>query len=174
MTVGDDCFGERVQINFDWIVDKLTQYVATLNLPEFFDYLVNFVTMFHGSFTENNLSQLLNSIVQRVLVEHEQLIEAKKPKKTLDLRKSAVKTTKKSSKNFEFRIAKLWSVLRYIAEHEYFTDRLVPIIEQCSLPLLKFLQDPDSVNFDDDLIFFISSLLKKAKSTNSVILREAF
>ena len=51
---------------------------------------------------------------------------------------------------------------------------MVPVIEQCSLPLLKFMQDPDSVNFDDDLIFFISSLLKKSKSTNSAILREAF
>mmetsp|Transcript_10271 Transcript_10271/g.13916 ORF Transcript_10271/g.13916 Transcript_10271/m.13916 type:complete len:93 (-) Transcript_10271:1305-1583(-) len=51
---------------------------------------------------------------------------------------------------------------------------MVPVIETCSLPLLKFMQDPESVNFDDDLIFFISSLLKKAKSTNSAILREAF
>ena len=51
---------------------------------------------------------------------------------------------------------------------------MVPIIEECSLPLLRFVEDPDSVNFDDDLIFFISSLLKKAKSTDSVILRETF
>lgn len=101
-------------------------------------------------------------------------MEAKKPKKTLDVRKGSVKPTRKSTKNFEFRIAKLWSLIRYVAEHRHFTDRMVPVIEQCSLPLLKFMQDPDQINFDDDIIFFISSLLKKTKSTNSAILREAF
>jgi len=98
-------------------------------LPDFFDYLVAFVQMFHGSFTENNLSQLLQAIVARILVEHEQLVEAKKPKKTLDLRQGKVTRTKKSSKNFEFRIAKCWSVVRYIAEHEHFSDRMIPVIE---------------------------------------------
>ena len=73
--------------------------------------------MFHGHFTERNLSQLLQAIVQRILKEHDLLTEAKKPKKTLDLRKGQVKKTKKSPKNYEFRIAKLWCVLRYVAEH---------------------------------------------------------
>jgi len=63
MTVGDDAFGERVQINFDWVMEKLTEYITTLNLPDFFDYLVTFVQMFHGSFTEDNLSKLLNATV---------------------------------------------------------------------------------------------------------------
>ena len=36
------------------------------------------------------------------------------------------------------------------------------------------METPDQVDFDDDLIFFISSLLKKSKSTNSAILQEAF
>lgn len=86
LTVGDDSFGQRIQINFDWIIEKLQGYIGSLNLPDFFDYLVSFVQMFHGSFTENNLSQLLQAIVTRILVEHEHLVEAKKPKKTLDLR----------------------------------------------------------------------------------------
>ena len=59
MTVGDDSFGERIQINFDWVVEKLTGLVGELNLPEFFDYIVTFVQMFHNSFTELNLSSLL-------------------------------------------------------------------------------------------------------------------
>ena len=52
MTVGDDVFGERVQINFDWVLDRFTGMAATLNLPDFFDYLVNFVSLFHNSFTD--------------------------------------------------------------------------------------------------------------------------
>ena len=129
MTVGDDSFGERIQINFDWVVEKLTGLVGELNLPEFFDYIVTFVQMFHNSFTELNLSSLLQAIVSRILTEHEALVKTKKPKKTLDLRQGKVKKTKTSSKNIEFRIAKCWSLLRYIAEHEHFTDRMIPVIE---------------------------------------------
>ncbi len=113
-------------------------------------------------------------MVARILTEHEKLILAKKPSKTLDLRQGKIKKTKKNSKNFEFRIANCWNVVRYVAEHSHFTDKMIPVIEESSLPLLKFMQDPEQVNFDDDLIFFISSLLKKSKSTNSLILREAF
>lgn len=36
------------------------------------------------------------------------------------------------------------------------------------------MEDPEQVGFDDDLILFISSLLKKCKSTDSLILRQAF
>ena len=175
ISVGDDAFGERIQINFDWVLDKLNAYVGKLALPDFFDFIVSFVQMYHGSFTENNLQNLLQAMVSRVMTEQLALVEARKTKKTLDMRQGKVKKTKKSSKNIEFRIAKCWSVIRYVAEHEHFTGRMVPIIEQCSIPLLQqFMQAPDSVNFDDDIIFFISSLLKKSKSTNSAILREAF
>ena len=90
------------------------------------------------------------------------------------MRQGKVKKTKTGTKGIEFRIAKCWSVLRYVAEHSHFSDQMVPVIEECSVPLLEFMQNPEEVNFDDDLIFFIDSLLKKAKSTNSRILQLAF
>ena len=170
MTVGDDCFGERIQINFEAVIAKFKTYIETIALPNFFEYLLHFVQMFHGSFTVSNLSNLLSALVQRILAEHSAFVEAKKPKKTLDMRQGKVKKTKTGTKGIEFRIAKCWSVLRYIAEHSHFSDQMVPVIEECSVPLLEFMQNPEEVNFDDDLIFFIGSLLKKAKSTNSRIL----
>lgn len=36
------------------------------------------------------------------------------------------------------------------------------------------MKTPEDVDFDDDLIFFISSLMKKSKSTDSQILQQAF
>ena len=43
ISVGDDAFGERIQINFDWVLEKLTGYVGKLALPDFFDFIVTFV-----------------------------------------------------------------------------------------------------------------------------------
>ena len=85
------------------------------------------------------------------------------------------KSNKKANQHSEFRIAKCWSIIRYIAEHEHFKGIIMlAIIEQSSIPLLQFVANPEAVDFDDDIIFFISSLLKKSKSCNSQILKEAF
>ena len=63
MTVGDDSFGERIQINFEAVISKFKVYIETIALPNFFEYLLHFVQMFHGSFTVNNLSNLLSALV---------------------------------------------------------------------------------------------------------------
>ena len=144
-TVGDDCFGQRIQINFDWIVKKLAAYIVELKLADFFDYIVEFVKMFHGNFTEDNLKLILDALVQRVLIEQKEIAGNSTAKKTLDLRAGTIKTkepNKKKNKHCEFRIAKCWSVIRYIAEHHHFSGPLVPIIEQCTIPLLQFMANP--------------------------------
>ena len=120
MSVGDDAFGERVQLNFDIVIDKLTSLVGKQNLPDLFEFIESFVHMYHGHFTESNLRVLLQGVVTRVLAEHELLQGAKTPKKTLDLRKGKKTVTRKSTKGFEFRIAKSWSLIRYVAEHPHF------------------------------------------------------
>ena len=110
-----------------------------MKLADFFDYIVEFVKMFHGNFTQDNLTLILNALVKRVLLEQEEITSNAKPKKTLDLRNNAVKvtkTSKKRNKNAEMRIAKCWSVIRYIAEHQHFSGPMVPMIEQCTTPLL--------------------------------------
>ena len=68
-TVGDDFFGLRVQVNFDWIVKKLAVYILELKFTDFFDYIVEFFKMFHGCFTEDNLKLILDALVKRVLIE---------------------------------------------------------------------------------------------------------
>ena len=54
-TCGDDSFGLRIQANFDWIIKKYAQYIQELKLAEFFDYIVEFIKMFHTMITQENL-----------------------------------------------------------------------------------------------------------------------
>lgn len=60
------------------------------------------------------------------------------------------------------------------ADHEFFSDSMVPVIEQTTQPLLMLVNQIESIEFDDDILFFLSSLLKKKKSTNSQLIRDAF
>lgn len=105
----------------------------------------------------------MDAIVARILQECE--VSAKKGK-TLDLRPGAKKTVKKSNKKPSFhKIAKCWTAIRFIAEEPFFSSDMVPVIEESVKPLLVILTESKSseTEFDDDIMFFVSSLIKKSK-----------
>ena len=55
------------------------------------------------------------------------------------------------------------NVVRFITEHEYFSGRTnVEIIEEMIKPLLQFMTNLQDIDFDDDLVFCIDALIKKA------------
>ena len=61
------------------------------------------------------------------------------------------------------------NVIRFMTEHEYFGgQKFVKIIETNITPLLKFAEDPTKIDFEDDLIFFIDSLIKKSQNCSEI------
>jgi hypothetical protein len=104
-----------------------------------------------------------------------------KGKKTLSLKGGKMKITDSSSKGgpihitekANIRINKCWNTIRFIAEHDYFANNFLNIIEDSLLPLFEYLVAPTSIDFDDDIIFCLSSLMKKSK-TVSPTLRKIF
>lgn len=71
------------------------------------------------------------------------------------------------------RINKCWNTIRFIAEHEYFAANFLQIIEETLLPLFEYLVAPSNIDFDDDIIFCLTSLMKKSKVV-SPTLRKIF
>ena len=61
------------------------------------------------------------------------------------------------------------NLIRYFTEHKYFVGKTVPLIEKCLSPLLRYCADPQAIDFDDDLIFCIEALIKKAQGCSPVI-----
>lgn len=102
---------------------------------------------------------MLNALVLRITTEHQ-----KSKKKTLDLRKKA---GKRKNKNGPIIIDKCWNVIRMFAEHPFFSNDMVPVIEQACTPLVSIIMQTTSLDFDDDIVFFLCSLLRKKQATNS-------
>ena len=76
-----------------------------------------------------------------------------------------LKAKSKKSKNTKanIRINKCWNTIRFIAEHEYFVNNYLQIIEDTLIPLFEHLVEPSAIDFDDDIIFCLCSLMKKSK-----------
>ena len=134
-STGNDAFGQRIACCFELVIEKLSEYIKTLQLSPFFDFLEKFLKVFHSNFTSDNLKLIMDALVERVVIELR-----KKNKKTLDLRAKSSKAVKsKASKQSLFKIAKCWGAIRYIAESPFFSGPLVPIIEDSVKPLLEFV-----------------------------------
>lgn len=93
--------------------------------------------------------------------------------KTLNLKKGTITPAEvsKSAQKANIRINKCWNMIRFIAEHDYFADRFLQIIEETLLPLFEYLVNPLDIDFDDDIIFCIQSLLKKSKQASPIMRR---
>ena len=81
--------------------------------------------------------------------------------KTLNVKSK--KPVKTANSKANIRINKCWNTIRFIAEHEFFVANFLPIIEEKLLPLFDYIVQPHAIDFDDDIIFCLSSLMKKSK-----------
>lgn len=95
-------------------------------------------------------------------------INASSKQKTLSAKTAGKKGKTKNSKA-NLRINKCWNTIRFIAEHDYFADRYLSVVEETLLPLFEYLVTPNSIDFDDDIIFCLCSLLKKTKTASPVL-----
>jgi hypothetical protein len=117
-----------VVCNFDSVLKKLVELVHTQKKPLHFDFLIDFTKTYSEFMQPIHIEVLLQSLVDRILLD----LEA--PKKTLDMRGTAKQDNLKTKKLLKLRIAKCWSLIRYLAE-----SPLVPHsdkIELIATPLL--------------------------------------
>lgn len=148
----------------------LCNYNENLMLHAYFDFLAEFIKVHYTNFTQDNLQLFLNSLVNRITKEMTKS-EGKQNKKTLNLK--AKTPIKLASSKANIRINKCWNTIRFIVEHDYFANKFLDIIEETLMPLFEYIVKPSSIDFDDDIIFCLCSIIKKSK-TVSPSLRKIF
>ena len=145
------------------MIEILSGYNLTVGNAAYFDFLSDFIRAHYGNFTQQNLVKFLLSIVGRIQK------ELKPAKATLSV-KTGVKKRKVAG---NLKVNKCWNTIRFIAEHDYFASHFLPIVEETLLPLFEYMVEPRAIDFDDDVVFCLSSLLKKGRYA-STILRKVF
>ena len=61
------------------------------------------------------------------------------------------------------RINKCWNTIRFIVEHDHFVANFLLIIEEQLKPLFEYLAKPSLIDFDDDLMFCLTAIIKKSR-----------
>ena len=131
-----------IQQNFDFIIDKLSEFNENLMLHAYFDFLGDFIKTHYNNFTQDNLIKFMQSLVKRIQSElatqENRVASGKGKKKTLKAKEGKI-TGGVTNTKANIRINKCWNTIRFIAEHEYFAEVHLTIIEETLLPLFEYL-----------------------------------
>jgi hypothetical protein len=142
-------------------------------VPSYFDFLQTFIQAHYNNFTQDNLVMFMESLVDRIQSELQEQEGAEPKKKTLSLKggKGRITGGKRGGNNAKsnVRINKCWNTIRFIAEHDYFAANFLSIIETSLIPLFEHMVRPNSIDFDDDIIFCLNSLMKKSKKVSPIL-----
>jgi len=68
-----------------------------------------------------------------------------------------------SDKSQQIYINKCWNILRSIAENTCYIPKLLEQLEAVLLPLLALIAEPESIEFEDDIVLLLTSFIKGSR-----------
>jgi len=133
------------------ILEKLASYITTIKASKFFD-IIQHITKTYSALISNHDSLLINLIsllVERAFNEYE-----------------LVKNQQKSTKLI---ISKIWHTITAVGENRDYIPKFQERLEKALIPLFNYLDGVQDVFFDDDILQFITSVMKISKSVSSTM-----
>ncbi|MDR3548036.1 MAG: hypothetical protein P4M11_07195 [Candidatus Pacebacteria bacterium] len=149
--IADQDVVDRVEAFINRLFPYLSEMVTKLRLPTFFDILMGVLKNYATAIDGPSLIRLMDSLVLRIEVEFKALLA-------------------KGEKN-NMVMSQCWNVIRAICETDAFMPEYADPIERALLPMFNYLVDPTKVEFDDDLIQIITTLIKKRRGVSENMAR---
>ncbi len=143
--IADQDMISRIEAFVNRLFPYLSSMVTKMEVPTFFDILMTMISSYAESI-DASIIQLLDSLVIRIQTEYNAL-RAKGEKNNMVLNQC-------------------WNVIRCICENNAFYPEFAAAIEHSLLPLFNYLVDPKDIEFDDDMVQIITTLIKKSKAVS--------
>jgi hypothetical protein len=138
--ISDSDLVTRVEGFINNLFPSLAGMVGTMELPTFYEILMKIIASYK-SVIDGSVISLLQSLVARVETEY--------------------KALRAKGEQNNMTINQCWNVIRAICEQDAFFPERADGIEQALLPMFNYLVDPTHIEFDDDMLQVIASLIKK-------------
>ncbi len=143
--IGDTDLVSRLDTFINKLFPLLCDMAANVDLPAFYEILMTIISCY-ATTIDTSLVRLLESLVRRVDKEYREL-------------------RAKGQKN-NMTINQCWNVIRAICEQVEFFPMHTDAIENSLLPMFNYLVDPTNIDFDDDMLQVITSLITKRGSVS--------
>lgn len=135
----------RIEPFINRLFPYLAGMVAKMDSPTCFGLLMTIINSYAEAI-DASILQLLDSLVSRIHTEYAAL-RAKGEKNNMIMNQC-------------------WNAIRCICENNAFYPEFTSSIEHALLPVFEYLTNPTDIEFDDDLIQIITTLIRKGKSVS--------
>jgi len=134
----DDSLMPRMEPFANKLFPLLCSMTETMELVSFYEILMTMISWYSNSIDES-LIKLIEALVRRVEKEYKEL--------------------RAKGEHNNMTINQCWNVIRAICEQKAFFPMYMDKIENAILPMFNYLVDPTNIEFDDDMVQVITTLI---------------
>ena len=140
------------------ISDKFEKQILGIQIPNFFDVLSQIIMSFEK--TENNFfKNIFSNLCYRINLEAEKISQIKFVVQK-DSKKNKNNKEKNNITNQEIIINKCFNIIKLLLNNKIFVFNNYDFIENSLRPLLVYMENPEKIKFDEDIIYIIYILMK--------------
>ena len=139
-------------------ISNFENHIANIQISNFFDVI--YQILFHFDKLENNFFiQIFQKVCKRINVEEERhrRLKFKVKKEKNKIKKKAVNDT--NLNDYNIIINKCFNIIRMLMNSKIFVVKNVEQIEESLAPLVEYMSEPNKIDFDEDIISVIYSLI---------------
>ena len=151
------------------VVPQLMDNILNTSYNNFFNVLFEITFKLNDSDLKEFQIQMFKNLCKRVLIETEKQ-NKKKFKIILSTKKNKINQIENNNNNQIFLINKCFNIIRTLMEKKIFVQTNYEVIEESLLPLLNYLDESKSIEFDEDLVLILTKMINyKKQLTKSTI-----
>ena len=139
-------------------INNFENHIANIQVANFFDVLYQILINF-DKFDSDFFIKIFEKICKRVNVEEERhrRLKFKVKKEKNKIKKKAAQQT--NLKDYEIIVNKCFNIIRMLMHSKFFVVKNLSQIEEALRPLVEYMNEPNKIDFDEDIVSIIYNLI---------------
>ena len=139
-------------------INNFENHIANIQVANFFDVLYQILINF-DKFDSDFFIKIFEKICKRVNVEEERhrRLKFKVKKEKNKIKKKAAQQT--NLKDYKIIVNKCFNIIRMLMHSKFFVVKNLSQIEEALRPLVEYMNEPNKIDFDEDIVSIIYNLI---------------
>ena len=139
-------------------INNFENHIANIQVANFFDVLYQILINF-DKFDSDFFIKIFEKICKRVNVEEERhrRLKFRVKKEKNKIKKKAAQQT--NLKDYKIIVNKCFNIIRMLMHSKFFVVKNLSQIEEALRPLVEYMNEPNKIDFDEDIVSIIYNLI---------------